>query len=166
VLTDGEILAVLNAANTGEVAEGQQAKSKATSAAVKDFAQQMVTDHTAALQKDQTTATSIQVTPAPNAASRAITRQGQDVMAALSDLSGQAFDIGYMKSQVAAHRTVLKLIDAAIDQADAADLKTLLTETRATVSMHLEHAKLVLAGLVLQDGGATDGSTDGSSDGG
>src|SRR5205809_835540 len=47
-LTDAEILHVAVTANTGEVAEGQLAVTRATNVNVKAFATQMVADHSAA----------------------------------------------------------------------------------------------------------------------
>jgi len=46
--TDGQILGMMDVANSGEVEQGHEAESKAKSAKVKSFAKHMIDDHTSA----------------------------------------------------------------------------------------------------------------------
>jgi predicted outer membrane protein len=67
-LDDGEILGVMKAVNEGEVVAGQLAAQKATMVEVREFAQDMVHDHSAGKQQvEQTAAAATPVADSPMA---------------------------------------------------------------------------------------------------
>lgn len=162
VTGDAQIAAVLATANTGEIAQGQLAQSKATSAAVKSFAAMMVTDHTKANGDLTALEQKLSLTPEDNATAAALKSDNDRSTAAITPLTGAAFDAAYVDAQVKAHTKVLGLIDAQLTPAaQAADMKTLLTSARATVAMHLQMAKDLQA-----DGGAGDAGAGDAGDAG
>jgi putative membrane protein len=148
VLNDAQIFGVLDTANTGEVSQGQIAETKAVSTAVKGFATMMVTDHTAAKQKGATLATSLGVTPAASVVRAALLADSQTIVASLNAAAPAEFDRVYMDSQVIVHTKVLAIVDDdLLPHATNAQLKALLTETRATVAAHLAEAKTIAGTL-------------------
>jgi predicted outer membrane protein len=66
VVSEADIAAIVLAANQGEVMTNQVGTTKATVGAVQQFAQQMVTEHSAAITEAQTTFAQLGLTPASN----------------------------------------------------------------------------------------------------
>ncbi len=150
-LTDAQIVAIVEAANQGEVEQGREALRHTKSDRVRAFAQHMVSDHTAADSKLATVATKEGITPQRNGISGEIKANGEQLMASLKSVNGADFDRAYADGQVAEHAKVLDLLDnRLIPQAQSADLKKTLQQIRAKVAMHLSDAQ------VLQ--GSTGGS--------
>jgi putative membrane protein len=147
-LTDANIAAIVVAANTADIENGQLAKSKAQHADVKQFAETMITDHTAVNKQATDLATKLKLTPAQNDASRNLTTNADKTRKELATKSGKAFDKAYIDNEVAYHQSVLETIDKAlIPNAANADLKMLIEKVRPVIAAHLEHAKKIQASL-------------------
>jgi len=138
--SDADIVALLHESNVGEIQAGTLAQQRATNAAVKRFAQQMVTDHSALDQRGNTLAQQARISPAlPDSA---LPQQQAQEATALQQATGAAFDRAYMAQQVAAHQRTLALVDASIPVASAAALRTMLqSEVRPRVAEHLRTAQ-------------------------
>jgi putative membrane protein len=147
-LSDANIAAIVVAANTADIDNGKQGQTRARSADVKAFARQMINDHSASNQQASALATKLGLTPEDNATSTGIRTQQDSIRTAIKSLSGSAFDKAYVDNEVAYHETVLNAIDQAlIPNAQNAELKQLLTNTRPIISAHLDHAKQIQAKL-------------------
>ncbi len=147
-LTDANIAAIVLAANTADIENGKLAKSKATSADVKQFAETMITDHAAVNQQAADLAAKLNLTPVPNEASRDLTANTDKTRKDLAAKSGKAFDEAYIANEVAYHQSVLDTIDKAlIPSAQNAELKALIVKVRPAFVAHLEHAKKIQASL-------------------
>ncbi len=147
-LSDANIAAIVVAANTADIDNGKQGQMRARSAEVKAFARQMINDHGASNQQASALATKLSLTPEDNATSTGIKSQQDSIRTAIKGLSGSAFDKAYVDNEVAYHETVLNAIDQAlIPNAQNAELKQLLTNTRPITSAHLGHAKQLQAKL-------------------
>jgi putative membrane protein len=129
---------VMKAASAGmaEVQAAQLAQQKSQDQKVKDFAQKMITDHTAnnqqlaslAQQKGLTVPTTLDA-------------KDQKQLDALSKLDGSKFDRMYMKDQVKDHQMVLKLMQHEAQSGQDADLKAFATQTTPVIQQHLDMAK-------------------------
>jgi putative membrane protein len=162
-LADPAAAGVMLEANNGEIAAGQQATARATSAAVKSFGQQMVTDHTAANQRLLALLQRVGISPTDSPQRQMLAMQAQSTLDLLWTRTGAAFDTAYIQSQVLMHQQVLNLLDTVlIPGAQNAELKAELTTTRATVAAHLAAAQA----LQGADGGAGDAGSDAAVDGG
>jgi len=120
-----------------EVQSSQLAASKASSAEVKAFAQQMVTDHTKAGEELGALASSKGVTipSAPSAAQKSEIK-------ALEAASGADFDRKYAKGMgVDAHRTTVALFKKTSASAKDADVKAFAAKTLPTLEHHLKMAE-------------------------
>jgi len=146
-LTDAQILGFADTANTGEVGQGNIALSKGQADSVKQFAQLMVKDHTAAKDKGRAIGKELGLTPAPSELSNGIQRDGNEATAQLEKASAQSFDRTYMQIQVRLHEKVLKKLDDVIPKADASQVKALLTDMRGHVEHHLAVARSTLTSL-------------------
>lgn len=141
-LNDAQIMAVLNTANMGEISQGQIALQKAQNAQVKSFAQKMVTDHTNNYQKGQALGARLGVTPQNNEISIKLKKDSDDVVMKLNKADGKNFDKEYIDSQVKVHKMVLKTIDdKLLPNAQNAELRNLLAQTRPAIAMHLQTAE-------------------------
>ncbi len=121
--TDPQIAAIVVAANQVDIDAGELAKSRASNAQVKEFAQRMITDHTGVNKSATDLVTRLHVTPEANDTSRSLQKGGDDNLAALKKLSGSAFD------------------KALIPNAKNAELKALLVKVRPAFVAHLDHAR-------------------------
>ena len=145
---DAQIASIVVTANQVDIDAGKLATSKASSADVKAFAQQMVTDHTGVNKQATELVTRLKVTPEDNATSQSLKTGGDANVAGLKGLSGAAFDKAYIDHEVAYHQQVLDAVDKVlIPSASNADLKALLVKVRPAFVAHLEHAKHVQASL-------------------
>jgi putative membrane protein len=144
-LTDGSILHIAMTLNQGEVMTNQPGITKATSDSLRQFAQQMVTEHGQTAQLVQTTATNAGITLRSNIISTMLNNSAQGVAAKLNAMSGVAFDTTYIQAQVTMHHQALDMLDfTLIPRAQNAQVKTLLTDMRAAVMMHLTHAQALM----------------------
>ena len=145
---DAQIAAIVVTANQVDIDAGQLAKSKAQAPAVKEFAQRMITDHTAVNTSATTLVTKLKVTPESSATSDSLKKGGDGNVAALKKLSGAAFDKAYVDHEVVYHQSVLDAVDnTLIPSAKNAELKDLLVKTRPAFVDHLQHAKKIQASL-------------------
>jgi putative membrane protein len=141
---DAEIAHIVVTANQVDIEAGELAKSKASGKDVKEFAQRMIIDHTAANRSATDLAKKLSLTPKDNATSRSLAQGGEANRAALSKLTGAAFDHAYVDHEVAYHQQVLDAIDQVLSpNAKNAELKALIASVRPVIASHLQHAKQI-----------------------
>jgi putative membrane protein len=146
-VSDAQILGIADTANSGEIEQANIALSKAQKDSVKQFAQLMVKDHTAAKEKGKVVGRELGLTPAPSALANGIEKDGDAVTSQLEKATPSDFDMTYLQLQVREHEKVLKAIDGLIPKADAQQVKGLLTDMRGHVEHHLATARTTLASL-------------------
>lgn len=124
------------AGGLAEVQAAQLAEQKSQDAKVKEFAQQMITDHTANNQQLTTLAQQKGVT-----VPTALDDKDQKDIDKLTKLDGKKFDKAYLKAQVKGHEDMLKLMQKEAKNGKDADLKSFADTTSAAVQKHLDMAK-------------------------
>ena len=139
---DGVFVREAAAANKAEVALGTLAQTRASSAAVKDFGQKMVTDHTKAYDELAAIATAkgAAVPTEPTAAQKR-------TAASMAKLEGAAFDREFAKVMVADHKKAVALFQNEAANGRDADLKAWAGKTLPTLKEHLEMAQHLEAGV-------------------
>jgi putative membrane protein len=143
-LNDARIADIAETANSIDSSGGALALQKASSKAVKDFAQTMIHDHSAANQKAEQLASQLGLSPEANDVSHQLEDQADQATSNLNGLSGAAFDRAYMDHEIAFHQSVLASLDnTLIPDAQNAELKQLLTSIRPTIEGHLKRAQAV-----------------------
>jgi putative membrane protein len=146
--SDAQIAAIVVTANQVDIDAGQLAKSRAQSPRVREFAQQMITDHTGVNKQATALVGKLKVTPEPNDTSKSLQQGGDANLAHLKTLSGAAFDRAYVDHEIAYHQQVIDALDQTlVPSAQNAELKALLVKVRPAFVAHLEHAKHVQSGL-------------------
>jgi putative membrane protein len=142
-LTDGQILAVLMAVDSGEISQGQLALSQGSDMRVRDFGATMVSMHMASSARVMTLQASLGLTPAESALSRMLTDDATATRMRLATLTGAAFDRAYIDAQVMQHARVLDVIDSALlPNATRGELRMALSnDVRPMVASHLQQAR-------------------------
>ena len=134
--------------NQVDIDAGELAKAKGSTADVRAFAQQMITDHGGVNRKAKALAARLHVTPSPGETSAALQKGGDENVATLKKLSGPAFDRAYVDHEVAYHQQVIDALDKTlIPSAQNAELKDLLVSVRPAFVAHLDHAKHLQSAL-------------------
>lgn len=142
-LDEGQIAGVIHTADEGEIAQARQAVRNAKSERVKQFAQHMVTDHSAAEAK--LTALHIPSTSSQESSiAEGLRSKSREIMEHLKSATGADFDREYIGAQITEHTKVLDLLDnKLIPNAQNAELRKTLQEIRTKVENHLSMAEKI-----------------------
>ena len=147
-INDAQIAHIVVTANAIDSTAGVLARTKASSKAVKDFAQTMIKDHMGVNKQAVALATKLNVTPEANDVSKQLMAGADENIANLKGLSGAAFDKAYIDHEVAYHQAVLDAIDQTlVPSAQNAELKDLLVKVRPAFVAHLDRAKSIQTSL-------------------
>ena len=115
---------------------------------VRDFAENMVRDHTAVNDQALALVKKLNVTPQDNETSKALVKQANAKQAELKKLGGSAFDKAYADNEVAYHKAVDSALETTlIPDASNAELKSLLQTGLKIFQGHEQHAEHVAAML-------------------
>ena len=133
---DQKILTDFAQANMGEIEAARMAQSKSQNEQVKNYAQQMIDDHSKALE-DVRQLAEAKGMPLPTELDRTQRAKANKLAA----LSGDAFDRAYMaQAGVADHKKVHSMLRQNQTRARDPDLKALLARTLPVVDQHLHSA--------------------------
>jgi putative membrane protein len=139
---DAQIAHIAYTAGQLDIAAGKQALAKSHNKAVRNFASEMVRDHTAVNDKALALVKKLGVTPEANPTSSTLTKQADAKRDELAKLNGAAFDKAYVANEVAYHKTVNgALRDTLIPSAQNGELKALLKTGLSLFSEHQAHAE-------------------------
>lgn len=145
--TDPQIVGIVLAADQIDVDYGKIALEKSKNKAVREFAQLMVTDHSAVQKSVIALAAKLAVTGADSPTSLGMKQGSVAITAKLKSLSGAAFDTFYIDNEVSYHKTVTDAVDAVlIPNAKNAELKAALEGAKPLFLAHLAHARMVQSG--------------------
>jgi putative membrane protein len=155
-ITDPQIVGVVTVADQIDINAAKLALKKTKNDQVKQFAQQMIDDHTKLQNSVNDLGKKLNVKPAPSDTSKSLRTAAAAEMKKLQGLNGKAFDTEYINHEVAYHQQV---IDAAgnvlIPNAQNAELKSALQGAAPLLQGHLDHAKQIQASL----GGSSSGGS-------
>jgi putative membrane protein len=125
-----------------EIQSSQLALEKAQSADVKQFAQEMINDHTQTSQALMAAARQEQV-EVPSGMMDKHAAQLQK----LGNASSDGFDSAYMKAQVASHEEALALHSSYAENGESEPLKASAERAVPIVREHLEHVQKMAQGM-------------------
>ncbi len=154
VLTDVNIVALLDEANAGDSAMGKLASTKGTSASVKEFGRDMARDHHKLREAGQAVAKKENLAPQAPANDTLATAAGKMQDNLTSMAKGKDWDKAYIDNEVAVHQSVLNLLQTASTAAQDTSLKALITKAQPTIQAHLTKAQSIqskLAGAATPD---------------
>ena len=137
-LSDEQIAAITDAANSAEIAQAKLAQSKSKDEKVKQFAAMMIAHHGEAKQKQA----KLKIKPAESGVSTAMQVDADSTLNALKADTGKDFDQTYITAQVTGHQKVLDTInDKLLPNVKNPELKAYLEEIKPRVEEHLKKAK-------------------------
>lgn len=146
--TDPQIAHIAYTAGQLDIEAAKQALKKSKNKEVREFADDMVRDHSEVNKQALALVKKLKVKPEDNATSRALTKQANAKRAELAKLSGAAFDKAYVANEVAYHKTVDGALESTlIPSANNAELKSLLQTGLKIFQGHEQHAEHVAADL-------------------
>jgi putative membrane protein len=141
---DAQIAHIAYTAGDIDIKAAQLALQKSTNKDVRGFAEDMARDHKAVNDQASALVKKLNVTPQDNPTSQALVKQADEKRAALSKLSGMAFDKAYVDNEVAYHQTVNDALrKTLIPSANNAELKTLLQTGLKIFEGHQQHAEML-----------------------
>jgi putative membrane protein len=160
--TDEMFVETTARSNMGEIELGKLAVTKATDSLVKVFAQEMVTEHTAAQNELKDLADDYNGVDWPNS----LTVSQDSTKESLNEATGHTFDTLYIRSQVKMHEDAVAAFQTASSNSTDARVKAYATKYLPHIQMHLERADSLETSIMMSngtdsttDGGTTDGAT-------
>ncbi len=146
--TDPQIVGIVEAADQIDIDYAKLALSKAKNKQVKDFAQQMITDHSAVQKAVFDLAAKLNVTPADSETSNSLKTQAEQITQKLRGLKGKEFEKAYVDNEVAYHEAVINATKTVlIPNAQNAELKSALQGAEPLFEGHLQHAQHVQSAI-------------------
>jgi putative membrane protein len=138
--SDAAILGEQAAGNRGEVQIATWVAAHAHRAAVRSYAQTLVSDHRAGLRQVQATARRIHATPQASAGAEA-QRKADQALAMLKGKHGAEMDAAFVQHAVDDHREDIQEAQQSLSEAHSAAVKQLLTSTLPVLRRHLRMAQ-------------------------
>lgn len=139
---DGELIALLAAADSGEIEMSAMAEAKLTDAAVKAYAKQLATDHRTMKEEGQALGAKIGATPSMPRNDEDVVEDHHEAMTSLNGkAAGKEFDEAYLEHQISMHKKVLDEINDALSRTQNADMKAFLEKAKTAVQGHLTKAE-------------------------
>jgi len=135
-ISDAQFVKMASASDLAELQLAQLALKQAQGSEVKQFAQQMMKDHTQSSKELLAIAGKKGLSPAmkPDEKHMALTEK-------LLSLKGAEFDRAYMKHMVMDHKEAVALFQSQADNGKDADLKAFAAKTLPVIQMHLKMAQ-------------------------
>ncbi len=153
-VTGADIFAALRAIHMAEVEHGKLALKNAQDPRVKAFADEVVNEHMAKMQRDDQLMNVLGIKPRANSISEHITSVANRQTARLSALSGADFDRAYIESQIDYYRAVLDTYDRElIPNASDPQVKKNLEEGRDGANRFLKESQDIRLSLAKQSPG-------------
>jgi putative membrane protein len=125
-----------------EVQAGKLAQGAAQNAAVRDFAQMMVQDHSKTNDRLGGLAKKAGIPLPPRLAP-----DHEAMLAELKSLSGAQFDLAYMQHQLVEHQKTVQMLQWQWSMGQNAELQKLAAESLPVVLRHLEMAQAIMSQL-------------------
>ena len=145
--SDAQIVGIVLAADQIDIDYGKLALQKSNDKKVREFAQRMVTDHSAVQKSVIELADKLGVKAEDSSTSTGLKSGAADITTKLNSLKGKEFDKFYINNEVNYHKTVTDAVDAVlIPSATNAELKAALQGAQPLFLKHLEHARTVQSG--------------------
>jgi putative membrane protein len=141
---DAEVAAIAVAANDIDIKYAEIAKEISTNEEILGFANTMIQDHNAVIEKAVELVNELGVKPQPNSLSKKLNADAEEIKRMLRAKEGKAFDKVYIDNEVAYHKAVIDAIrNILVPDTENNQLKELLEAVLPALETHLEHAQTV-----------------------
>lgn len=141
-LNDAQIASAAVTANQIDVNMAVMALEKSDNSTVRQFALDMVSDHTSIIQQATALANKLGVTPKTNKVTKSLQKGAKKTKENLKSKWGSDFDKAYVNHEVAYHKAVIKAVkNVLIPQTNNQQLKSLLKKVVPVLQHHLKMAE-------------------------
>lgn len=150
-MSDGNIVAIILAANNTDLNYAKLVPARARASEVKAFANRMTTDHTSLNARVNEIALKNDIKAQDNAVSLDFRDHSAARRDILRELQGAKFDSVYAANEIQYHQELLAAIDGAlIPNVHNAELRDFVVSLKPPVAAHLAHAEQVRATLATR----------------
>ena len=140
--SDAEVAHIAVVANKIDVETARLAKKKSEHSRVLDFANTMINDHSAVIQRARGLVNKLGVKPQKNSLSKKLMKDAKKARTSLQNKSGDDFNQAYINHEVKYHKAVINTVqEVLIPDTDNAELKNLLQEVLPPLKAHLQQAE-------------------------
>jgi len=145
--SDAQIVGIVLAADQIDIDYAKLALQKSKDKKVREFAQRMVTDHSAVQKSVIKLAEKLDVKAEDSPTSTGLKSGAADITSKLNNLKGKEFDEFYITNEVSYHKTVTDAVEGVlIPSAQNGELKSALQGAQPLFLKHLEHARSIQSG--------------------
>ncbi|WP_331583277.1 DUF4142 domain-containing protein [Candidatus Binatus sp.] len=142
--TNAAILEQIHLADMKEIEAGKMAEAKASSTEVREYADQLVKDHTSADQMVTATAQRIGARLRDSSAQRHKTANATLVEKKLSSANGAHFDRVFLAQTSADHKKLMNELKQARDDASDDDIEALIDKIMPILQQHQDLAEILM----------------------
>ena len=142
-MSDANVVAMMVEGDSGEVAVGKLVLQKSKNAAVKSYANMLISDHSKGKKEMESLAKKIQVTPAPPANDPNPSELTERLSALNSAPSPQAMDSIFIMQAVQDHENDIAQTQQLESTVQSPQLKAALQKDIPVLQKHLDHAKML-----------------------
>jgi putative membrane protein len=147
-VSDAEIASIMKTANDAEISAAKLASKRAKDQEVKNFAQQMIDEHSQNEKDEKDLAKKAGIKMEKSDMAKMLKQDADAKTSDLKSLKGLEFDKAYIAQQVDMHQQLLsQLSNKFIPAAQNPEMKSFLEQTKTHVQMHLDHAKKIQTAL-------------------
>ncbi|MBA2654967.1 MAG: DUF4142 domain-containing protein [Gammaproteobacteria bacterium] len=143
----GEVIGWLIVLNKNEIAAANEALAKKTNPMVRSYAAMLKQAHSQNLQKTISLSKKIDIKPVENEPVVALKEKGKEELSTLKPMDGKDFQVAYIDAMVKGHAEALDKVNEDLKNTTNPQLKQHLEATRASVTSHLEKAKMIQSKL-------------------
>jgi putative membrane protein len=149
--------------NMAEIRMGELALEKGTDELVREFAQQMISEHTVAQDELKQIFDRYEEDNENLEWPENLNEKNEDLRDDLEDMNGFSFDSMYMATQVAAHQEAENAFETQVNSGQDATTKAYANKYLPKIQMHLERADSIHT--VVQENNQNSGNGGGTGDG-
>jgi len=169
-MSPSAVLSMIHQVNQDEIKLGKTAQAKAQNDKVKDYAKDMVDDHTALdkkltdfVQKEGNGKITLSSSQIPASKAKELKHSTSEAVHKLSSATGATFDREYVSAMLKGHDAVLSDLETALPALESkAKLHDFVSDARDKVKQHRDHARDLLKdleGTTATGGSGTPGSS-------
>jgi putative membrane protein len=151
MLTDAEMVGVLNSISAGEVEAAELARQMSSTSEIQSFAGRVLNEHHQLVEIHGRLAQQLDLTPQLPALASLLKSTHETAMHDLEGKSGSAFDRAYIHYEIARHVRAFTLLEAAAETEGTLLLRQELVRTGPDLLSHLSAARALERRLVAQE---------------
>jgi putative membrane protein len=141
ILTDANVLAIIEAANRNTIQESKLAQQRASNPDVRLYANRLQQDHELMLQQGNNVASRMNQKPILPPGERDLTIGAESDLEALKHKFGEDFDQAFLAQRIRMSEKVLSKLNDSGYEAENPDVRTFVSQAKPGIQAHLKSAR-------------------------